>query len=445
MNSDKTDHKQKIHPGLIFRALRHRNYRLFFFGQGISLVGTWMQQIALSWLVYRMTDSPFMLGVVGFVGMIPTFLFTPFAGVFADRHDCRRMLIVTQSLSMVEALILAFLILTQQIQIWHIIVLGIFIGIVNSFDMPIRQAFTVEMIGSREDLGNAIALNSSMFNVARLVGPSAAGILIAWTGEGICFLLNALSYIAVLFSLFAMKGFKSKIAPPDGRVFLELKDGLSYAFHFIPIRWILVILSLVSLMGVSYQVLMPVFARDIFHGGPNLLGFLVGMSGIGALIGALFLAARKSVVGLAGMIARTAGLFGASMVLFAFCRFLPLSLLIIFLSGFGMMVHMAACNTILQTVVEEDKRGRVMGFYTMAFMGTAPFGSLLAGGLAQWLGAPLTLFFCGTCCVLGTLVFMKKLPLIREHIRPVYAKKGIIPEVAKGIQSAAGLGNLSHE
>ncbi|HNX68950.1 MAG TPA: MFS transporter [Candidatus Omnitrophota bacterium] len=426
----------------IFRALRHRNYRLFFGGQSISLVGTWMQQVALSWLVYRLTNSPFLLGFVGFVGLVPTFICTPLAGVFADRHDRRNMLLVTQSLSMVQAAILAFLVLTHQIQVWQIIVLSAFIGTVNSFDIPIRQAFTVEMIENREDLGNAIALNSSMLNAARLIGPSVAGILIASVGEGLCFLLNALSYIAVLWSLGSMHMTPHPVLPSSRNLLWEFRDGLRYAVQSIPIRWILFLLALTSFMGVSYQTLMPIFAKDIFHRGSSALGFLMAMFGTGALIGALYLASRKSVIGLARVSAWMAGLFGVGMVLFSLSRIFPISMVIILVSGIGMMVHMAACNTILQTIVEEDKRGRVMGFYTMAFMGTAPFGSLLGGTLASWIGAPGTLAFCGTCSILGALLFYKQLPRIRAKIRPIYAQKGILPEVAQGLQSATELGGI---
>lgn len=429
----------------LFRALRHRNYRLFFGGQAISLTGTWLQQVALSWLVYRMTQSPFMLGLVGFVGMIPTFVCTPFAGVFSDRHDRRRMLILTQTLSMVQAAILAFLFMAHRLEIWHVVVLSAFMGIVNSFDIPIRQAFTVEMIEDREDLGNAIALNSSMLNGARLVGPSLAGILIALVGEGTCFLLNAVSYVAVIASLLVMKTLPAEKKPSEKPMLPELIEGFGYAFRFLPIRLILLLLSLVSLVGVSYQVLMPVFARDIFHGGPNTLGFLMAASGFGALVGALYLASRRSVLGLGRIIGRTSGLFGVSLIAFSLVKDWRIALPVLFLGGFGMMVQMASSNTVLQTVVDEDKRGRVMALYTMAFMGMAPFGSLLAGGLAGRIGAPATLFFSGICCILGAMVFLRNLPAIRKAIRPVYARKGIIPEVAQGIQSATRLEGLAQE
>lgn len=429
----------------VFRALRHRNYRIFFWGQSASLIGTWMQQVALSWLVYRMTNSPFLLGMAMFMSQIPTFFFTPFAGVFADRHNRRNMLLLTQGASLLQASALAFLVLTHQIQVWHIMVLSFFLGVIFSFDIPIRQAFTVEMIEDREDLGNAIALNSSMLNAARLIGPSIAGLLIASAGEGVCFLLNAVSFIPVMISLAAICVKPLRPVAPPRHILVELKEGLGYAFCFAPIKWILILLSMISLMGVPYQVLMPVFARDIFRGGPNTLGFLMGMSGFGALMGAMYLASRKSVVGLVRIIAWTAVLFGATIVIFSFSRIFWFSMPVMMVSGFGVMVNIAACNTILQTIVDEDKRGRVMGLYTMAFMGTMPFGSLLAGILAAKIGAPYTLLIGGASCVWMAFLFMNKLPLIREQIRPVYRQKGIIPEVARGIQAATSLESFSRE
>ncbi|MDD2679629.1 MAG: MFS transporter [Candidatus Omnitrophica bacterium] len=430
---------------LILRALRHRNYRLFFFGQSISLVGTWMQQVAVVWLAYRLTNSPFVLGIVGFAGQIPTFLISPFAGVFADRHNRRKMLVITQALALIQALILSLLILTGNIQVWQIIVLSCVLGVINSFDIPIRQAFTVELIEDRADLGNAIALNSSMVNAARLIGPSVAGILIATVGEGVCFLLNAVSYIPVIASLLALKVPAVKARQQKRHIVLELKDGFSYAFNFLPIKLILLLLALVSLMGVPYQILMPVFARDIFHGGPYTLGFMVAISGLGALMGALYLAARKSILGLYKVIALATGLFGLGIIAFSFSRVLWVSMLLLLCSGFGMMVQMAASNTLLQTIVDEDKRGRIMSLYTMSFMGMAPFGSLLSGSLASSIGAPHTLLLGGLCCIIGAAIFAVKLPLIREKVHPLYARKGIIPEVAEGIQSAAGLANFAKD
>ncbi len=429
----------------IFRALKHRNYCIFFWGQSTSLIGTWMQQVALGWLVYRMTNSPFLLGMTGFMSQIPTFFLTPFAGVLADRHSRRDMLIATQVFSLIQASILAFLVFSNQVQIWHIMALSLFLGVIFSFDAPVRQAFTIEMIENPEDLSNAIALNSSLFNAARLIGPAVAGILIASVGEGMCFLLNALSFIPIILSLAAMNVNPRDLVASSRHIFVELKEGLGYAFRFAPIRWVLILLSMISLLGVPFQVLMPVFARDIFHGGPNTLGFLMGMFGFGALIGALYLAARKSVIGLVRISGLAAVLFGAAIIVFSFSRNFWFAMPVILIAGFGAMVNMAACNTILQTVVDEDKRGRVMGFYTMAFLGTMPFGSLLAGILATRIGAPATLLLGGASCILMAFIFMSKLPLIRQGTRPVYAKKGIIPEVAKGIEAATCLESFSRE
>jgi MFS family permease len=343
---------------------------------------------------------------------------------------------------MMQAFVLAILIFTNAIAVWHILLLSLFLGLVNSLDIPVRQAFTIEMIEDKNDLSNAIALNSSMVNLARMIGPSVAGILIAVLGEGICFLLNALSYIAVIASLLAMR-----IAPKELRIFSnhvlhDLKEGIVYAFNFSPIRDILLLLALVSLLGVPYQVLMPIFARDIFHGGPQTLGFLMASAGIGALTGAIYLAGRKSVVGLGKIIAQVSVLFGLGVAVFSFSRVLWFALMVIFVAGFAMMVQMAASNTVLQTIVDEDKRGRVMSFYTMAFMGMAPFGSLLSGSLAQRIGAPYTLCLGGICCILGALIFMRRLPALRQKVHPVYIKKGIIPEVARGIGAASGVAVL---
>ena len=428
MPSDIFGHKNNAGLKFVFRALSNRNYRLFFGGQSISLIGTWMQQIAISWLTFRLTHSAFLLGVVGFASRIPTFMLASVAGVLADRWNRHRMLVVSQILSLVQALILAVLVLSNTVAVWHIICLSILLGLVNAFDVPARQTFVLDMLESKEDLGNAIALNSSMVNGARLVGPSLAGALIAITGEGICFLLNALSFIPVILSLLFMKipvrEQKSKEVP----LWRGLTDGFSYAFGFLPIRSVLLLLALVSLMGMPYMVLMPIFASKILHGGPQTLGFLFGASGVGALTGAIFLASRKSVLGLGRIIAFGSGLFGAGLIAFSISRVIWLSLLMMVLTGFGMMVNMTSCNTILQTVSDEDKRGRVMSFYTMAFMGMVPFGSLLAGGLASTIGAPETVLVGGILCIIGSVLFARRLPNIRKLIRPIYVKKGIILE-----------------
>jgi MFS family permease len=421
------------------RALKHRNFRLFFGGQIVSLVGTWMQRIALAWLVYRLTQSAFLLGAVGFAGQIPTFLLAPVAGVFADRWNRRRVLIVTQSLAMTQALTLSALVLTGKLVIWHIFVLSIFLGVVNSWDTPVRQAFMVEMVEKKEDLANAIALNSSMVNSARLLGPSLAGILIAAVGEGTCFLLNGISYLAVIAALAAMKIASRDAARKRSRVWHGLTEGFAYAFGFAPMRAILLLLALVSLMGMPYSVLMPVFAKEILHGGPNTLGFLMGASGVGALGGAVYLASRKSVLGLGKIIPRAAGLFGLGLIAFSRSQLLPLSMLLMLAAGFGMIVEMAASNTVLQTIVDDDKRGRIMSFFTMAIMGMTPFGSLLSGYLASLIGVQSALLIGGSACLIGAAVFARKLSELRRLVRPIYVQKGIIPEIATGLQNAAEL------
>jgi MFS family permease len=412
----------------ILRSLRHRNFRLFFGGQAVSLIGTWMQQIAMSWLVYRLTDSPLLLGVVGFSSQIPTFVFAPIAGVYADRLNRYHLLIATQTLAMLQAFVLAFLTLTGAVQVWHIIALSLFLGFVYSMDIPVRQSFFIEMLDRKEDLGNAIALNSFLFNGARLVGPSVAGVMIAVTGEGICFLLNGVSFFAIILALLAMRIPKKAITDRHTRLKESLTEGYRYVRDSVPIRHILLQIALMSFMGMPYAVLLPVFAKDILLGGPHTLGFLMGASGLGALTGALFLASRRSVIGLGRWIALTSCLFGAGIIAFAVSRELLFSMAMMLVTGFGMMVQMASSNTILQTIVDEDKRGRVMSFFTMSFMGMAPFGSLFAGSLASVIGAPGTLVIAGVCCIIGAIVFSRHLPEIRRHIRPIYRKMGILPQ-----------------
>ncbi|HZP25302.1 MAG TPA: MFS transporter [Terriglobales bacterium] len=419
------------------RALRHRNYRLFFGGQSISLIGTWMTRIATSWLVYRLTHSALLLGLIGFSGQIPILLLGPFAGVWVDRWDRRRTLVVTQVLSMVQSFWLAGLALAHVITVGDVVGLSLFQGAINAFDMPARQAFVVQMVEEREDLSNAIALNSSMVNGARLIGPSLAGLIIAAVGEGYCFLLDGISYIAVIASLLLMV---IQVAQPRSRhtrVFAELREGWQYVSRSVPIRSILLLLALVSLVGMPYTVLMPIFAGRVLHGGAHTLGFLMGASGVGALTGAVLLATRRSVRGLGRVVMMTSMGFGIGLFSFASSHWLALSLPLMMLTGFCMMTQMASSNTILQTIVHEDKRGRVMSFYAMAFQGTAPFGSLIAGAAASRIGAPRTLMIGGAICVLGGLWFSRQLPKIRVVVRPIYRKLGIIPEVAAGMQAAA--------
>ncbi len=439
-DSDRKPEPKSTGLAFLLRALGHRNYRLFFSGQSISLIGTWMTRVATSWLVYRLTGSALLLGIVGFAGQIPSFLLAPFAGVLVDRWNRHRLLIATQVLALLQSLGLAILALTHLINIWHVIALSLFQGLINAFDMPARQAIVVELVEKKEDLANAIALNSSMVNAARLLGPSLGGIIIAAVGEGWCFLLDSISYLAVIASLLAMKMTpRASRRARQTRILQQFREGWTYVARSSPISGLLLLLALVSLVGMPYTVLMPVFANEILHGGPNTLGLLMAASGVGALTGALFLASRKTVLGLGKLVPLAAAMFGAGLIAFSFSRVLWLSLPLMIVSGLGFMMQMASSNTLLQTIVEEDKRGRVMSFYTMAFMGTAPFGSLLAGSLAERIGAPHTLMFGGLGCILGALWFARSLPRLRQQVRPIYIEMGILPEIASGIRSTSEL------
>jgi MFS family permease len=409
-----------------WRALRHRNFRLFFTGQSISLIGTWMTRIATAWLVYRLTGSALLLGFVSFAGQIPTFLLAPFAGVLVDRINRRNLLVWTQVLAGVQSLLMAALTLAKVITIHEIIALSAFQGIINAFDMPGRQSFLVQMVEDKKDLGNAIALNSSMVNMARLIGPALAGLVIAAVGEGYCFAIDGFSYIAVVVSLLMMRVPASTIQRAAASMLHQLKEGWSYVTTFRPIRTILTLFALNSLMGMPFIVLMPIFASQVLHGGPHTLGYLMGASGVGALVSAISLALRKSVRGLTTMIQLSAFLFGSGLILFGLSHYLVLSLLLMLVVGFGMMQGLAASNTVIQTLVPEDKRGRVMSFYTMAFVGMAPFGSLLAGFLAHRFGAPHAVMITGSFCIAGSIWFTTQLKSVRTVMRPIYIEMGII-------------------
>jgi len=422
--------------GFAVRSLRSRNYRLFFGGQSVSLIGTWMTRIATSWLVYRLTASPVLLGIVSFAGQVPAFFLGPLAGVWVDRWDRHRTLVVTQVLSMLQSFILAALALLNVITIWEIILMSLAQGLINAFDMPARQSFVIQMVERRENLGNAIALNSSMVNGTRLIGPAIAGVLIAAVGEGYCFLFDGLSYVAVIVSLLAMRITVPQARTRPHHVLTELHEGWRYVIDSLPIRSILLMLALISLVGMPYTVLMPIFASDILHGGPHTLGFLMAASGVGAFASAVSLAVRKTIVGLGRMIFISAAVFGGALITLSFSRLLWLSMILMALTGFGMMQQMAASNTILQTIVEDEKRGRVMAFYSMAFIGMAPFGSLLAGFLAARVGAPSTLAYGGALCVVGSFCFARQLP---KFVRPIYRRLGILPEIAAGVQEASAL------
>jgi MFS family permease len=412
----------------LLRALRHRNYRLFFSGQSVSLIGTWMTRVASMWLVYRLTNDALLLGVAGFAGQFPTFLVAPVAGVLIDRWNRHRVLVVTQCLSTVQSALLAVFALTGTITIVHIILLNIMQGLINAFDTPARQAFMVEMIEDRADLSNAIALNSSMVNMARLVGPSVAGLLIAAVGEGWCFLLDACSYVAVIGSLLAMRVAVRRRTPSGRRIGEELGEGLRYVAGSPPIRSVLMLLALVALFGMPYIVLMPMFAIHVLHGGAHTNGFLMSASGVGALIGALYLASRPSVAGLGKVIAAACLTFGAALIAFSWSPWMWLSMPILVVTGFAMIVQMAATNTIIQSLVDEDKRGRVMSFYAMSFFGAMPFGSLIAGSLAARWGAPTTVTIGGAVCILGGLAFLRILPGLHRHAHPILVDRGAIAD-----------------
>src|SRR5262245_18635880 len=406
----------------MLRALKYRNYRLFFGGQIVSLTGTWITTTATSWLVYRLTGSALLLGVVGFASQFPAFLLTPFAGIFVDRWNRHRLLVAMQTLSMLTSLALALLTLTGTINIPSLLVVSVAQGLVNAFDMPTRQAFVVTLIEDKNDLGSAIALNSSMFNAARLLGPTVAGAIIAASSEGWCYFIDGFSYLAVLAALLAMrvKAAPLKTGPTPGPL-EQFKEGWSYAFNHGAIRSIIMLIALVCLLGFPYVVLMPIFAGNILHGGPPTLGFLMTASGCGALLGALYLAGRRSTAGLPQLIPVAGGVFGFGLMAFAFSRVLWLSILLMVITGFGSMVQVASSNTLLQTIVEDEKRGRVMSFFLMAYFGTTPFGSLIAGSLSDRFNAPITLALGGACCVVGSIWFATTLSSIEHQIRPAYA------------------------
>ncbi|MGH7811217.1 MAG: MFS transporter, partial [Candidatus Binatia bacterium] len=343
---------------LLLRALGSKNYRLYFIGQAVSLIGTWIQQIAMRWLVYRLTKSELLLGVVGFASDIPVFFLVPFAGVLADKLKRHRILAITQALSALQAFVLAILVITDQIAVWHVLALGILLGIISAFDIPARQAFLVDVVENKEDLGNAIALNSFIFNGALLIGPSIAGVLIALFGEGPCFVLNGVSYLALIGALYFMKIPDRKIASANLQVGRGILEGATYAFRSVPIRSILLLVALVSFMGVSYMLLMPVFAEKVLLGGPREFGYLMSATGVGALAGAIFLASRRNILGLGKVIVGAGVFYGLGLSALSLSHYLLLSLVLALVIGFSLMMLMASSNTILQTIVDETKRGR---------------------------------------------------------------------------------------
>lgn len=420
---------------VMFRALQYRNFQLFFSGQLISLIGTWMDNIAEAWLVYRLTDSSLLLGTVAFAGQIPVFLLAPVGGAVADRWPRRRIVICTQVSSMVLAFILAALTLTGRIKVWEIILLASLMGVVNAFDIPARQAFLVEMVG-REDLMNAIALNSSMFNGARIIGPSIAGILVASIGEGWCFFANAVSYIAVIIGLLLMRMEYERGSSMLASPIEHIAEGFRFVKDTAPIRALLLLLGVVSLVAMPYSVLMPVFAGRILHGNARTLGVLMGATGVGALTGALVLASRTGLKGLSRWIAFSCAGFGAALILFSFSRSYLLSVALLVPVGFSMMVQMASSNTLIQAMVPDRLRGRTMAVYSMMFMGMAPLGSLLAGALAARIGAPWTVAIGGVGALAGAAVFARNLPKLRSEARQLLIAQGmVVADAAEGVST----------
>jgi MFS family permease len=416
-----------------WRALRHRNFQLFFVGQSISVIGTWMTRLATSWLVYRLTHSALLLGVVTFAGQIVSFALGPFAGVWVERLNRRKLLVWTQAAAAIQSLAMAALTLAHVITLWEVVALAALQGLINAFDMPGRQSFLVQMVDDRNDLSNAIAINSSMANGARLIGPAIAGLVIGAFGEGWCFLIDGISYFAVVASLLLMRIKPQEIRRGAASMFEQIGEGWEYVRSFSPIRIILLLFALVSLMGYPYAVLLPLFAGQILHGGAYTLGWLTAASGIGALVSGLSLAARKSVVGLTRMIQIAVAMLGFALILFGLSRALWLSLVLMVFVGFGLMQGASVSNTIVQSLVPEDKRARVMSYYTMAFFGAAPFGSLLAGALAHQIGAPYTVMLTGAVCVLGSLWFTVELPKVKADMHPIYQDQGLLPRDAAPI------------
>lgn len=395
---------------IIFRALRNRNYRLFFSGQCISVTGTWIQQVAINWLVYSLTKSAFLMGLIMFAGTIPSLFLSPLAGVIVDRIDKYHVLIILQTLFMIEALILAILTLTGIIQVWHIVILSILIGITNAFDMPLRQAFVIHLIERSDELSNAISLNSSSMNLALLLGPAIAGTLIANFGEGICFLINSISYVAVIAALFAMRIKSLPVHEINGtNIFQEFHKGFKYVSNSLPMRNIIIYLAIASLVGMSYIVLMPIYAKEILLGNAQTLGFLLSTAGIGALFGALYLAGKTTILGLEKWICIASLILGFGLVGLAFTDEFLVALILLFFIGFGMVIIIASCNTLVQDIVDDDKRGRVMSLYTMAFMGTTPIGSLVGGAIAHEIGVPHTFLLTGLIMIIAAFVFSTKL------------------------------------
>jgi MFS family permease len=400
-----------------FRALKYRNYRYYYYGQSVSLIGVWVQNIAMGWLVYRLTGSALLLGAITFALQIPSLFITPFAGVLADRWNRRNVIIYTQAMSMVVAFVLAWLTITDKITVPLIIFLALFNGVVLAFDTPFRQSFVPDIITRREDLSNAIALNSSLYNLARFIGPPVGGVLIAWVGEGWCFFINGVSFLAVIVALLAMRIKKALRPRRYGSLMTQLREGVSYAWAFKPIRYLITLVALSSFFGLPFQALMPLFAAEILQGDSQMLGLLTGALGAGALTGAFFLASRKNVLSIPRITFRTSMMFAAGLSVFALSSVTALSLIALVITGFGMIVHFNSTNSLIQSIADDDKRGRVIALYSLTFMGITPLGSLLAGTIAEYIGVPFTVFAFSLVCVASALVFGKRLGAVVASLK----------------------------
>jgi MFS family permease len=413
--------------GNIFSSFHSRNYRIYFIGQGISLIGTWMQNIALSWLVYRLTGSVFLLGVIGFTNQIPMFLLAPFTGVLTDRYNRLKLMTLAQLLFMIHALTMTVLVMSNLIQVWHIIALSVGFGIISALDAPARQSLVIDLIDNPKDLGNAIALNSAVFNGARLIGPAIAGITIAAAGEGICFLLNTISYVAVIIALLSIKIPKKEFPVQPARFKESFIEGFHYTFQSVPIRTFIILLAILSLSGLPFIVLLPAYAKEMMHGNADTLGYLMSALGAGALVAALTMAARKSVLGLGRILSSSIITLGLSMGLVSFSDNFYFSLIVFFFGGLSMIFSLASINTFLQTIAEDDKRGRVMSFYSMALMGTSPFGNLMTGTIASGIGIPYAILICGLITLMLGIWFEFTRRSLRKYVHPIYVSKGIMP------------------
>ncbi|MBX9903897.1 MAG: MFS transporter [Burkholderiales bacterium] len=408
------------------RALGYRNYRLFFVGQSLSIIGNWIQQIAMAWLVYRMTESAWLLGVTGFAGQIAILVFAPFGGLWADRFDRYKLLLLTQILSAVPPLLLAILAYAGLIEVWHIIVMALLLGIINAIDTPIRLTFTTEMVTAKEDLPSAIAMNALMQNAGRMIGPTVAGLLLTVSTEAFCFVVNTLSKVVIVAMVLAMTIAPQQRRPITASPWQQLTEGARYAWDLIPARWLLPMVATISFMITPYQTLMPIFAVEVYGGGAGMLGFLIGAAGCGGVVGMLALASRRDVRGLTRWITAASLASGLGMLVFSLSSWLPLSLVALAFIGFGIVVNGMSVSTMLQTIVDDRMRGRIMGIFSMAFLGMYPLGSLAGGALAEVIGAPATLAIGGGFCTIAALLLWRRMPALRAHLRPIYQRLKII-------------------